>query len=604
MNTLGQMKLSRLYSNKANYFPPIDFRPGINVVLAKITLPQNKQKDTHNLGKTTLGKILNFALLSKKDQSLFLFKNFDKFEDFVFFLEIELDNGRYVTIRRSVKEASKIAFKYHKIGRQDFSNLELQDWDQPNIPFLQANKLLDGLLDWRVLNPWSFRKLLGYLLRTQDDYRNVFQLHKFISKHSDWKPFLAHLLGFNARLINEFYNKEKELVEKKNLSSILENELGNSIDKLTKIENDLQIKEKEYEKNQKLLDNFDFRFQDREKTKKLVNRINTQIALFNERRYKLCLSKEIIQNSLKDEKTLFNIEETEQLFKEAGILFKEHLKKDFEQLVTFNKTITEERRCYLQQDLLDINSELEEIDKKLLYLGKKRSKTLSFLSEKDIFCKYKRISNELVILKTEINSLSEKYDRLRRLSEIRGEIQTLLKQKANLQELIEADVKKQSSDEQSQFSHIRIFFDDIIKKVINRRAILSVSVNREGHLDFDAEILDESGKTTSASLGHTYQKLLCIAFDLAVLRAHLDENFPRFVFHDGIFESLDDRKKNNLITVIRNYADLGIQPIVTLIDSDLPQQSKGESPVFLPEDVIKFLHDDGAEGRLFNMPAW
>jgi hypothetical protein len=36
-------------------------------------------------------------------------------------------------------------------------------------------------------------------------------------------------------------------------------------------------------------------------------------------------------------------------------------------------------------------------------------------------------------------------------------------------------------------------------------ALLSVSPNQEGHLEFKAEILDESGNTTSADLGHTYR---------------------------------------------------------------------------------------------------
>ena len=48
-------------------------------------------------------------------------------------------------------------------------------------------------------------------------------------------------------------------------------------------------------------------------------------------------------------------------------------------------------------------------------------------------------------------------------------------------------------------------------------------------MEFKAEILDESGSATSANLGHTYRKLLCVAFDLAVLRAHLNDKFPRFV---------------------------------------------------------------------------
>ncbi|MFB8370358.1 DUF2326 domain-containing protein [Pseudarthrobacter sp. NPDC055928] len=39
---------------------------------------------------------------------------------------------------------------------------------------------------------------------------------------------------------------------------------------------------------------------------------------------------------------------------------------------------------------------------------------------------------------------------------------------------------------------------------------------------------------------------MCMAFDLAVLSAHLGSGFPRFVYHDGAFESLDSRKKRSL----------------------------------------------------------
>ena len=131
-----------------------------------------------------------------------------------------------------------------------------------------------------------------------------------------------------------------------------------------------------------------------------------------------------------------------------------------------------------------------------------------------------------------------------------------------------------------------------------------IRLNKKGHLEFKAEILDESGTATSAHDGHTYRKLLCIAFDLAVLRANLDANFPRFVFHDGVFESLDDRKKNNLLAIIRQYAALGIQPVITLIDSDLPPQGEKDGPVFDEGEIVLTLHDENEQGRLFKIRTW
>ena len=114
------MKLSRLYSNKPDLFEPVDFVPGLNVVLAEIRLPENRKKDTHNLGKTTLGRLLDFGFLAGRDAKFFLFKHLDLFKEFVFFLEIELADASYVTVRRSVEEASKISFKKHEASHQDF----------------------------------------------------------------------------------------------------------------------------------------------------------------------------------------------------------------------------------------------------------------------------------------------------------------------------------------------------------------------------------------------------------------------------------------------------------------------------------------------------
>lgn len=105
-------------------------------------------------------------------------------------------------------------------------------------------------------------------------------------------------------------------------------------------------------------------------------------------------------------------------------------------------------------------------------------------------------------------------------------------------------------------------------------------------------------------MGHTYRKLLCIAFDLAVLRAHIEDRFPHFVYHDGVFESLDDRKKINLLNVIREYADLGVQSVITLIDSDMPPRVEAEVPAFAPDEIVLNLHDEGDEGRLFRMQVW
>jgi uncharacterized protein YydD (DUF2326 family) len=598
------MKLSRLYSNSPELFASVDFTPGLNVVLAEIRLPENRDKDTHNLGKTTLGRVLDFGFLAGRDPKFFLFKHFNLFKDFVFFLEIELADASYVTVRRGVQEATKISFKKHEASYQDFTTLPPSDWDHLEMPFDRAREMLDSLLDWRALKPWHYRKGLGYLLRSQDDYRDVFQLSRFAAAHSDWKPFLAHLLGFNAELVTQHYGKEEELEKKEAIAQTIKNELGGSIEDISKIEGILLLKQREAEKKQKLLDAFDFRSQDKDHTKQLVDDIDERIAGLNAERYSLTQNRKKIVASLQDDQILFNPDDAQRLFEEAGVLFKDQIKKDFEQLISFNRAITDERRGYLQEERVEVEAELKRVNTDLNALGKRRSDALSFLSSTDAFNKYKQVSDEMVTLRADITSLERQRGFLHRLQELRTEIRSLIEERGRLQTQIEADVEQQNSDKNSLFSTIRLFFSEIVEEVIDRKALLSVSPNKEGHLEFRAEILDESGNTTSADLGHTYRKLLCIAFDMALLRAHLDERFPRFVYHDGVFESLDDRKKENLLVAIRRYDGLGIQTTITLIDSDLPARNGQIGSVFEAGEIILTLHDEDDQGRLFKMKAW
>lgn len=596
------MKLSRLYTNKPAVFNPVDFATGLNVVFAEIRLPQNRKKDTHNLGKTTLGRLIDFCLLSGRDPKFFLFKH-QQFEEFVFLLEVELFDRSFVTIRRGVTEATKISFKRHLARVQDFSEMHTSGWDHLDVPLDRAKDLLDGILDLREIKPWDYRKGLGYLLRSQDDYRNVFQLRNG-HKHVEWKPFLAHTLGFDSSLVEGLYKKEAEILNKESTVKTIRAELGGSVEDVSKIEGMLLLKQKEAEKKQELLNAFDFRAVDKEKTKVVVDDVDAQIAALNAERYSLNVAKKKISTSLEEDQVLFNPDDAQQLFTEVGVSFPGQLKKDYDQLIAFNRAITEERRQYLQEERVEIDAALKRVTVDLTELGKRRSQMLAFLTDTDVFAKYRQVSDELVGVKADIVSLERQRSFLHRLQEMRAEIRALTDEKGRLQTQIEIDVEKQNADGTSLFSSIRLFFSEIVEDVIDRKALLSVAPNQQGHLEFRAEILDESGKATSADLGHTYRKLLCVAFDLAVLRAHLEKKSPRFVYHDGVFESLDDRKKFNLLAVIREYADLGIQVVVTLIDSEVPQLAAGGDPMFTEEEIVLRLHDEGEDGRLFKMPSW
>lgn len=102
------MKIARIYSNLATTFVPIRFNgiddDRLSVVFAKITRPKDSSRDSHNLGKTTLIHLIDFLLLKEvSEKNSFLLKHLDRFEQFVFYIEIQSHTGGYVTIRRGIR---------------------------------------------------------------------------------------------------------------------------------------------------------------------------------------------------------------------------------------------------------------------------------------------------------------------------------------------------------------------------------------------------------------------------------------------------------------------------------------------------------------------
>lgn len=597
------MKLKRIYCNHSESFPAIEFLPGLNVVLAEIRLPENQNRDTHNLGKTTLASLIDFCLLKLRNPSFFLFKNHETFHSFVFYLEL-CDIGRdksFVTIRRSVEKASKVSFLISDETVECALDLDEGAWTHWDVPFDRAKMLADGVLDLVAVKPWDFRKPLGYSLRLQNDYRDVFQLDKYKGKHSEWKPFLAHVLGLDGQLVKQSFTLAAEADHKHAEITQLEPQLA-GLQSPDDLDGLILLRQQEVEELEKQLADFDFKIPDEQVDKDLVDRIETEIADLNQRRYHLRLSRDRINASL-GEKVKFDLVAVEQVFADAQIYFGDQLRRDYDALMAFLSAISSEREEYLHSDLIEIERELGTVKEKISVLNADRVRALEALRAAETFEKYRRHTEHLVSLKTTVGILDRQRDAMNALVAARRKLAELQRDRELVVERVEQNVKEASS-RPGIYRSIRLEFGRLVKAVLARDALLSTRVNSEGNVEFSAEILNSSGMATSADDGHTYKKLLCIAFDMALFTSYLHEEFIHFVYHDGVFESLDDRKKIKLLEEIRAKCDAGLQQIITLIDSDLPLNSSGQRLAFPSHEIIRLLHDEGSSGRLFRMEQW
>lgn len=596
------MKLSKLYSNNKDIFKPIIFNEGFNVVYGDIRHPENYELDTHNLGKTTLAKLLDFMFLAKRNPKQFLFKHEEKFESFVFLLELKFTDGSYLTIKRSVKDNTKIFFKKHSKKHQDFSLLDNKLWEHSDVAIDNARTLLESWFRFDILNQYPYRKIIGYLVRTQNDFINVFKLSKERGKDLNWKPYMADLLGFDGSLAKQHYEKLVKIDKlKAQISAISLSDMENVTKELSKIDSRLLLRQKELTTLQAFIDDFNFDEIDQEKIEKLVDSIDNEISSLNMQEYSVKNNINRINESLATTSIKFDTREVEKLFKEASILFPKEVSKDFNQLIDFNKEITKERQIFLREEQAELQLELINIKDRLTSLNVKRSESLGFLSETELVKKFKESNKEIARIQADIAFLEKQKENI-------DEIQALTKNKRELEnELIaiqddmSTNLTEVNEAQNSIFSNVRIYFNEIISKVFNKEGEITVYLNKHGNFEFEATYQDIQGNNTSEGDGNTYGKFLCIAFDLAVARAYLDKNYPKFLYIDGALEVLDDRKRKLLLEIFRKYSDLGIQIIITSISSEV--SGFNEIP-FTKDEIVLTLHDDGREGRLFKMQAW
>jgi len=586
------MKFCKIYSNNDKHFHNIEFNEALNIVLAEIADKSKTEKDTHNLGKTLLISVIDFLLLKDIYKSKF-FLTKGGFEGQLFFIELQLNSGKYLIIQRSVDNPTKISFKMNEYKLDRFQT-EF-DWDEENLPLKKAKQRLNEYLGFDILPDWSYRKPVTYFLRTQNDFRDVFKLDKFKGRDKDWKPFMFDMLGFNGGVILEKYDLEDEKNDSENKLKTLQQEADINIEERDKIAGLLDIKSDDKKKIEEKIDNFNFYEKDKAINQELIEDIDSRIQLLNTKRYNLSIEIKKIESSLSAKQASINLNKLRDLYREVEIYFPDKLVNDYEMLLDFNKSLTEERNKILQENIINVKKEFDVLDKELKEYETQKEEYLSYLTEKDSYFKFKETQKQLAKIEADIIRLKDKLKAIDRTSIIVRDIETKEK---------DIDIKiKEIKDLISERKHsaIQRIFNSIIKEILSTNALISLKQNNKGNVEFDANIQNPENLTiTEEDYGMTYRKLLCMAFDLSILIHYANKSFYRFVYHDGALEALDDRKKVIFLNFIRKICeDYRLQYILTLIDSDLPKDEYGNTIYFPDNEVCLRLHDKDDSGRLF-----
>ncbi|MBR5983981.1 MAG: DUF2326 domain-containing protein [Bacteroidales bacterium] len=582
------MKLVRIFSNKN--FTNIKFNDGFNVVLATIQDVANK-RDTHNLGKTSLLRVIDFLLLCRSPKKGDLLSN-SFFKGQIFYLEIKLNNGEYLIIKRAIDSPTKISFKINDVSLADFSVPDI--WDFENMAYDKAKDKLNEYLGFDVVSNWPYRKSVTYFLRTQQDYLDVFQLGKFKGDHSDWKPFVFELLGFDGNLIAKKYELDQLIEDKKNAIKSIKQEANVNPEEKDRILGLIDIKNQEKISAEQSIDKFNFYAHDRNITKDVIENIDAQIQILNTERYRLNYELQKAENALRQSVSEINLQKLQELYDDTNLFFPNELKKKYSELEAFNYAISVERKKYISENLKKLQSEYNEIDNQIKALEADKTDKLAFLIETDSYTKFKQYQKQLSEVESDLKMLNVKLQLIDRTIEINENIKEIDR------DLVQAKDDINNAINLQKHADIRRIFNQIITEVVGTNAIISLKQNQKGNVDYSADYQNLQQATTSEANGTSYKKLLCAAFDLTLLIHYSQKSFFKFVYHDGILEGLDDRIKVRLLDYVKSVCQqYGIQYIVSSIDSDIPRMLDGTIYPIQSSEICLQLNDRNDEGKLF-----
>ena len=580
------MKIIKIYSNKN--FKNIEFYDNFNVIIASIQ--SKEKKDTHNLGKTSLIRVIDFLLLASIDKNKDkLFRN-DIFIGQNFYGEFKLNDGKFLIIKRSIDTPTKISFKLNNVKLNDF--LTNITWDIEGLSLKKAKEQLNEYFSFDILNNWGYRKSITYYLRSQQDYLDVFKLNKFKGKHKDWKPFVFDLLGFNGKLIKEKLELEEVIDELRKKLNILKIEAQVDTTEKDRLEGLLEIKVNESDEIKKFIDVFNFYKTDLEINKEIVEEVDFQIQTLNTNRYRISFEIGKINKCLSDILDDIEVEKIEELFNEVNLFFPDQLKRKYDDLINFQKLLTIERKSFLKENLIGLNHEFTQIDDEIKELEDKKSSLLSILTQKDSYQKFKEYQKTLTKIEVEIERIKDKLRTIDNSIIIEEKIETN-------KELVNKKIENlKSALRERKHSSINKIFNSIIKSILDSNALISLNVNKQGNIEYNADYQNKSDSVkTSEAQGTTYRKLLCVAFDLSTLINYSQNSFYKFVYHDGVLEGLDDRIKVRYIKKVKSICKkYDLQYILTLIDSDIP---KDNPEIIDKNEICLKLSDKDNNGKLF-----
>ena len=553
-------------SSDSESFKPLEFGPGLNILLAQENQGDHDRQSRNGAGKTSFVELVHFLFGADAPPNS-IFRS-PALVDWTFSALVDI-GAKKISVARSGAKPSEVLV----------DGPEFESW--PVVPRfdLTTNRHLLSNEEWkRILgNKWfkltpstdhqerfrpSYRSLMAFMARRKESegFQHLTS-HSAKQQSRDQQVSICYLLGLDWTIARRFQLlKDQEKGAKDLQRHIRSGEIGRRLGTAANLRTKLTVAAVQTDRLRERIEAF-----------KVVPQYETLELEANEITEKIIglnadslVDRNLIselQASFKEEEMPegLEFEDIDRLYDEAGVVLPELPRCRFEEAKTFHRAIVENRRSHLKDEIASALERIEERGQLKEKLDERRRQVMDILKSGGALEHYTRLREELGRAEGEVKVLSERLEMANQLENAKSELGT---ERERLKKALRNDILERSDI----IKEAILGFEDLSQSLYGRAGSLTISETANGP-KFEVHIDSER------SAGIKNMQIFC--FDLMLTELCVRRGMsPGFLIHDShLFEGVDERQVAKALQLGAERAEsTGFQYIVTLNSDAVPRE--------------------------------
>ncbi len=594
--------IHRIYSTLPS-FKNLEFRPGLNVLLAEKSQGATSKQTRNRAGKTSLIEIIHFLMGSEAEPGNLL--RTKALIDFTFCMDFDL-GGSIVSVERCGASKSKLLISETRFVNRVYWKLDrlphhymIKKW----FPIKLSEKKQITNLDWRYLlgqkmfdlesnadengrSP-TFRANFSYFVRRQLNGAFTTPEKNTTQQQIGYVQIaLMFLLGLDWKIASDWQqvrDQEKTLKELKKAAGF--GAFGNIIGKAADLLTQLTLAESRFKKAQDQVSQFrvlpEYHSLEIEASKltrelnDLANANTLDIATIND-----------LETALASEEPP-SLVDLENVYQEVGIALPGIVRKRYEDVSSFHESVIRNRRDYLSGELDAAKTRIASRNQYKVSLDTRRAEVMAILKSHGALDQFSKLQGEIGRMEAEVETLRQRYEAAEKLEGTKNELEI---ERNRLQLRLRRDFFEQNE----RLNEAIVAFEEISQQLYESQGSMVIENTSNGP-SFNFQMQGDRSK------GIKNMQIFC--FDMMLMRLCTERGIgPGFLVHDShLFDGVDGRQVISALKVGSEIAEkVGFQYIVTMNEDDAFKEK--EEGFDLNNYVLPIrLTDATEEGGLFGI---